>query len=35
MANGKWNYREKVVGINEIGEKGRRVELEAIPLSSQ
>ena len=24
----------KVVGINEIGEKGRRVELEAIPLSS-
>jgi outer membrane protein OmpA-like peptidoglycan-associated protein len=24
----------KVVGINEVGEKGRRVELEAIPLSS-
>jgi hypothetical protein len=24
----------KVLGINETGEKGRRVELEAIPLSS-
>jgi outer membrane protein OmpA-like peptidoglycan-associated protein len=28
------NIKIKVVGINEIGEKGRRVELEAIPLSS-
>ena len=29
------NIKVKVVGINEVGEKGRRVELEAIPLSSQ
>jgi outer membrane protein OmpA-like peptidoglycan-associated protein len=29
------NIKIKVVGINELGEKGRRVELEAIPLSSQ
>lgn len=29
------NIKIKVVGINEVGEKGRRVELEAIPLSSQ
>jgi hypothetical protein len=37
MANGitEKNIKIKVVGINEIGEKGRRVELEAIPLSSQ
>ena len=28
------NIKIKVVGINEVGEKGRRVELEAIPLSS-
>jgi outer membrane protein OmpA-like peptidoglycan-associated protein len=28
------NIKIKVLGINEIGEKGRRVELEAIPLSS-
>jgi len=36
MANGipEKNIKIKVVGINEIGEKGRRVELEAIPLSS-
>jgi hypothetical protein len=37
MANGisEKNIKVKVVGINEVGEKGRRVELEAIPLSSQ
>jgi outer membrane protein OmpA-like peptidoglycan-associated protein len=37
VANGipEKNIKIKVVGINEIGEKGRRVELEAIPLSSQ
>ena len=29
------NIKVKVIGINEVGEKGRRVELEAIPLSSQ
>jgi outer membrane protein OmpA-like peptidoglycan-associated protein len=29
------NIKIKVIGINEVGEKGRRVELEAIPLSSQ
>jgi outer membrane protein OmpA-like peptidoglycan-associated protein len=29
------NIRVKVIGLNEVGEKGRRVELEAIPLSSQ
>ena len=29
------NIKIKVIGINELGEKGRRVELEAIPLSSQ
>jgi len=29
------NIKVKVIGINELGEKGRRVELEAIPLSSQ
>ena len=29
------NIKVKLIGINEIGEKGRRVELEAIPLSSQ
>lgn len=29
------NIKVKVIGINEFGEKGRRVELEAIPLSSQ
>jgi hypothetical protein len=36
IANGipEKNIKIKVVGINEIGEKGRRVELEAIPLSS-
>lgn len=36
MANGisEKNIKIKVIGINEIGEKGRRVELEAIPLSS-
>lgn len=28
------NIKIKVIGINELGEKGRRVELEAIPLSS-
>jgi hypothetical protein len=28
------NIKIKVIGINEIGEKGRRVELEAFPLSS-
>ncbi len=28
------NIKVKVIGINEIGEKGRRVELEAFPLSS-
>jgi outer membrane protein OmpA-like peptidoglycan-associated protein len=28
------NIKIKVIGINEAGEKGRRVELEAIPLSS-
>jgi len=35
-ANGipKENIKIKVIGINELGEKGRRVELEAIPLSS-
>ena len=37
MANGisEKNIKVKVIGINEVGEKGRRVELEAIPLSSQ
>jgi outer membrane protein OmpA-like peptidoglycan-associated protein len=37
MANGipEKSIKIKVVGINEIGEKGRRVELQAIPLSSQ
>jgi|GEM_PF-1093123 len=36
MANGipEKNIKIKVIGINELGEKGRRVELEAIPLSS-
>ena len=36
MSNGipEKNIKVKVVGINEAGEKGRRVELEAIPLSS-
>ena len=36
MSNGipEKNIKIKVVGINEVGEKGRRVELEAIPLSS-
>jgi len=36
MSNGipEKNIKIKVVGINELGEKGRRVELEAIPLSS-
>jgi outer membrane protein OmpA-like peptidoglycan-associated protein len=29
------NIKIKVIGINEVGERGRRVELEAIPLSSQ
>jgi len=29
------NIKVKVIGIIEVGEKGRRVELEAIPLSSQ
>lgn len=29
------NIKIKIIGINEVGEKGRRVELEAIPLSSQ
>ncbi|MFA9220217.1 MAG: OmpA family protein [Sediminibacterium sp.] len=29
------NIKVKVIGINELGEKGRRVELEAIPVSSQ
>jgi outer membrane protein OmpA-like peptidoglycan-associated protein len=29
------NIKVRVIGINEVGEKGRRVELEAIPLSSQ
>lgn len=29
------NIKVKIIGINEVGEKGRRVELEAIPLSSQ
>ncbi len=29
------NIKVKVIGLNEVGEKGRRVELEAIPLSSQ
>ena len=28
------NIKVKIIGINELGEKGRRVELEAIPLSS-
>ena len=28
------NIKIKVIGINELGEKGRRVELEAFPLSS-
>ena len=28
------NIKIKVIGINEMGEKGRRVELEAFPLSS-
>ena len=37
VANGipEKNIKIKVIGINELGEKGRRVELEAIPLSSQ
>jgi len=37
MSNGipEKNIKIKVIGINELGEKGRRVELEAIPLSSQ
>ena len=37
IANGflEKNIKVKVIGINEVGEKGRRVELEAIPLSSQ
>jgi outer membrane protein OmpA-like peptidoglycan-associated protein len=37
IANGipEKSIKIKVVGINETGEKGRRVELEAIPLSSQ
>ena len=37
IANGipEKNIKIKIVGINETGEKGRRVELEAIPLSSQ
>ena len=36
MANGisEKNIKIKVIGINELGEKGRRVELQAIPLSS-
>jgi len=36
MANGisEKNIKIKVIGINEFGEKGRRVELQAIPLSS-
>jgi len=36
IANGipEKNIKIKVIGINEVGEKGRRVELEAIPLSS-
>jgi hypothetical protein len=36
VANGipEKSIKIKVIGINEIGEKGRRVELEAIPLSS-
>ena len=36
IANGiqEKNIKIKIVGINEVGEKGRRVELEAIPLSS-
>ena len=36
VANGipEKNIKIKVIGINELGEKGRRVELEAIPLSS-
>jgi hypothetical protein len=36
IANGipEKNIKIKVLGINETGEKGRRVELEAIPLSS-
>lgn len=29
------SIKVKVIGLNEVGEKGRRVELEAIPLSSQ
>ena len=37
IANGipEKSIKIKIVGINEIGEKGRRVELQAIPLSSQ
>jgi outer membrane protein OmpA-like peptidoglycan-associated protein len=36
IANGipEKNIKIKVLGINETGEKGRRVELEAIPVSS-